>query len=93
VVAIQDFNRRRRMAELVKYAGTCDSTLQRSPHSGRESVRARQARGTRVESGRRAAAQLPIVGYDQAIGEPAQTDLLVGYSNGLPFAFHTGYAS
>jgi len=24
VAAIQDYNRRRRMAELIKYAGTCD---------------------------------------------------------------------
>ena len=27
VAAIQDFNRRRRMAELVKYAGTCDAMM------------------------------------------------------------------
>jgi Arc/MetJ family transcription regulator len=27
VAAIQDFNRRRRMAELVKYAGTCDGLM------------------------------------------------------------------
>jgi Arc/MetJ family transcription regulator len=27
VAAIQDFNRRRRMAELVRHAGTCDSLL------------------------------------------------------------------
>lgn len=27
VTAIQDFNRRRRMAELVKHAGTCDSLM------------------------------------------------------------------
>jgi len=27
VTAIQDFNRRRRMAELVKYAGTCDALM------------------------------------------------------------------
>ena len=27
VTAIQDFNRRRRMAELVKYAGTCDAMM------------------------------------------------------------------
>jgi Arc/MetJ family transcription regulator len=27
VAAIQDFNRRKRMAELVKYAGTCDTLM------------------------------------------------------------------
>jgi hypothetical protein len=27
VTAIQDFNRRKRMAELVKYAGTCDALM------------------------------------------------------------------
>lgn len=27
VAAIQDFNRRKRMAELVKYAGTCDALI------------------------------------------------------------------
>lgn len=27
VAAIQDFNRRRRMAELVKHAGTCDNMM------------------------------------------------------------------
>jgi Arc/MetJ family transcription regulator len=27
VTAIQDFNRRRRMAELVKHAGTCDNLV------------------------------------------------------------------
>lgn len=27
VAAIQDFNRRRRMAELVKYAGTCEDMM------------------------------------------------------------------
>ena len=27
VTAIQDFNRRKRMAELVKYAGTCDDLM------------------------------------------------------------------
>ena len=27
VVAIQDFNRRRRMAELVKYGGSCDAMI------------------------------------------------------------------
>ena len=27
VAAIQDFNRRRRMAELVKYAGTCEALI------------------------------------------------------------------
>ena len=27
VAAIQDFNRRKRMAELVKYAGTCDGMI------------------------------------------------------------------
>lgn len=27
VVALQDFNRRRRMAELLKHAGTCDALI------------------------------------------------------------------
>jgi Arc/MetJ family transcription regulator len=27
VAAIQDFNRRKRMAELVKYAGTCEAMI------------------------------------------------------------------
>jgi hypothetical protein len=27
VTAIQDFNRRKRMAELAKYAGTCDALM------------------------------------------------------------------
>lgn len=27
VIALQEFNRRRRMAELMKYAGTCDALI------------------------------------------------------------------